>query len=259
MKTKKIAIGGQLSHCENVITLGIKRNLYEYNKSDLELIYNADKIYFPSFFLYEPINTIGKKTFPNPNYYRFFNNKIKQKLLFDFFGILQPKTRIYSGQEEKRKILKEWSFPFIAKIPKRISMGLGVFLIKNKDDLDAYNSKTEIAYIQEYLKINRDLRVVLINKRVMLSYWKIIPEGEYRSNVSRGGLISFENIPQKALNFAKKVVELCDLDNVGLDICEYRGEYYVFEANMGYGIKGFVQAGIDFKEMLRNMVENDEI
>lgn len=259
MKKKKVAIGRQLIHCKDVITLGVKRNLHDYNKSDLELIYNADKIYFPSFFLYKPLNEMGKKTFPNSNYYKFFSDKAKQTMLFDILGIPHPKTRIYSGQEEKKLILREWSFPFIAKIPRRISHGLGVYLIKNEDDLKAYTNKTDDAYIQEYLSIDRDLRVVLINNRVIISYWRIMPEGEYRSNVLRGGRISFDGIPQKALAFAGTVTELCDFDNAGLDICEHMGEYYVFEANMGYGIEGFRKAGLDYKEILKSMVENDEI
>ncbi len=259
MTGEKVAIGRQLSHCRDVITLGVKRNLRDYHKAELRLIRDAYKIYYPSFFLYSSLDKMGKKTFPNPNYYRFFNNKIKQTVLFDSLGMPHPRTRMYFGEEEKRMILKEWSFPFIAKIPERTSFGLGVYLIRNIDELNSYNRKTKIAYIQEYLLIDRDIRIVLINKRIILAYWRIMPEGEYRTNVYRGGIIHFNCIPQKALDLAEKAAGLCDFDNVGLDICEYKGEYYIFEANMGYGIEGFRQAGLDYKTVLRNLVEKDQI
>lgn len=259
MSGKKVAIGGQLAHCRDVITLGVKRNLHAYTDHERELIYNARKIYFPSFFLYEPLHAIGKRTFPNRNYYTYFNDKIKQTRLFSDRGIPQPKTEIYSGEVRNSRILKEWEFPFIAKIPMRTSFGMGVYLVRSTDDLDAYLEKTENAYIQEYLPIDRDLRIVLINKKIILAFWRLMPEGEYRTNVFRGGEIHFGGIPERACALARKVTELCDFDNVGLDLCEYAGRYYVFEANMGYGIEGFRKAGLDYKTMLKRMVENNEI
>jgi ribosomal protein S6--L-glutamate ligase len=259
MAGEKVAIGHQLSHCNNVITLGVRRKLAHYEHSDLKLICQAEKIYFPSFFLYRPMVSLGKRIFPNANYYEFFSDKTKQTMLFDSVGLPQPRTRIYSGGGEKRRILNEWTFPFIAKIPRKVSFGLGVYFIEDERTLDLYLGSIDEAYIQEYLPIERDLRVVMINNKVRLAYWRYMPQGEFRTNVFRGGRISFDNVPDEALAFALKAVELCDFDNVGLDICEHKGEYFVFEANMGYGIEGFRQAGLDYKTLLKQMVENDEI
>jgi ribosomal protein S6--L-glutamate ligase len=256
---QKVSIGRQLLHCENVITLGIKPYLHDYSENARKLIYKADKIYFPSFHLYGPLSEMGKDTFPNPNYYRYFNDKIKQTHLFQSFRIPHPKTKIYPDDSAKKTILEEWAFPFIAKIPQRTSFGHGVYLIRCRDDLDAYLRKTDIAYTQEYLNIHRDLRIVLINKKVILAYWRYMPEGEFRTNVFRGGRISFDDIPCRALDFAQSIAEICDFDNVGLDICEHMNGYAVFEANMGYGIEGFRLAGINYKKVLKDMVENDEI
>ncbi|HIC90714.1 MAG TPA: RimK family alpha-L-glutamate ligase, partial [Syntrophaceae bacterium] len=150
-------------------------------------------------------------------------------------------------------------FPFIAKLPRNSSQGRGVYLIKDEKELVEYCQRTKIAYIQEYLNIDRDLRVVMINYKVVHAYWRIAMAGQYRSNVSQGAKISFENIPQDALDFAQKVAKLCNFDHVGLDVCLYRGKYYVLEANMVYGKEGFLQANLDRRKILQDMIEKREI
>jgi ribosomal protein S6--L-glutamate ligase len=46
---------------------------------------------------------------------------------------------------------------------------------------------------------------------------------------------------------------------VGLDICFADGRYWVLEANMKYGREGFRQAGIDYDQLMYEMIENGEI
>ena len=81
-------------------------------------------------------------------------------------------------------------------------MGRGVFLIKNQDDLARYCEVTTPAYIQEYLKIDRDIRVVVIGEKIAHSYWRIAPHEDFRSNVSVGATISLDPVPQKVLDIA---------------------------------------------------------
>ena len=81
-------------------------------------------------------------------------------------------------------------------------MGCGVFLIHNDEELRRYLVRSPVAYIQEYLPLDRDLRVILINHQVILSYWKIAPLGEFRNNLAQGASIRFNGIPDEALAFA---------------------------------------------------------
>jgi len=46
---------------------------------------------------------------------------------------------------------------------------------------------------------------------------------------------------------------------VGLDMCEYQGKILILEANMNFGTQGFKEAGINYKELLCNMVTSSEI
>jgi ribosomal protein S6--L-glutamate ligase len=46
---------------------------------------------------------------------------------------------------------------------------------------------------------------------------------------------------------------------VGIDICRYKNEFYVLEANMKYGKEGFRRAGIDYVRLMEEMIKNEEI
>ena len=255
MQGPKVAIGKELCRCKSVITLGVKPNFEDYTPEEQRLIREAEIVYFPTFFYAGLLRTMGKRIFPSYECYLYACDKIKQTALFKLLGIPHPRTRTFYGSRQKKWILNYFSYPFIAKIPRGSSKGAGVFLIKNEKDLAAYNKMTHVAYIQEYLPIDRDLRVVIIKDRVVLAYWRIRRQDEFRCNLAQGAMISFDNIPKPALELALKTARLCKLDNVGIDICVYKGKYYVLEANMKYGLKAFTLAGIDYTKMLAEMVE----
>ncbi len=138
-------------------------------------------------------------------------------------------------------------------------MGRGVFLIKNRDDLLAYLSLTTVAYVQEYLPSDRDMRVVVIGNKIVHAYWRIAPHGEFRSNVAVGAKVSLDPVPQKALDLAFYTAQKCRWDDVGIDIINHNGKFYVLEANMKYGREGFRLAGIDYIGLMETMIRNGEI
>jgi len=255
----RIALESRLRQCKNVITLGVRTNLSDYEDWQIDLIRESDVIYYPTAFYADIFDTIGKRTFPNYHTYKYVMDKIKQTALFDLLKISHPRTRVFYGNYQKSKILDHFQFPFVAKIPRGSALGRGIYLIRNEAELFEYNSLSRAAYIQEYLKIDRDLRVVLIRGRIIHAYWRIARPGEFRTNVAQGGTISFDNIPEEGLAFAQNTARLCQLDDVGLDICFFNGRYWVLEANMKYGKEGFRQAGIDFFKLIDKMIENGEI
>ena len=258
MTTKKIALGKRLRHSPLVQTLGLRTNIEDYSQIELDLLRQAETVYYPSSLYEDVFLALGKKVFP-ANYYRYMGDKIKQTELFTLLGIPHPRTRFYQGKGRSRQILRDFSFPFIAKIPRGSSKGRGVFLVRSPEDLHRYLEKCSLAYIQEYLPIDRDLRVVLVGAKVVHAYWRIARPGEYRSNVSLGGRISFQNIQEGPLRFAEQVARLCKFDEVGLDICICEDSNLVLEANMVYGLKGFEKAGLDIYQLLTQRVSEGGI
>ncbi len=256
---KAIALEARLKECKNVITLGVRTNFSDYTDEEADLIRNADKIYYPSTFFADLFDSTGKKTFPSYHTYKCVQDKIKQTALFDLLKIPHPRTRVFYGKRWKNSVSDYFEFPYIAKIPRGSAMGRGVYLIQNKDEFHAYCDMANPAYIQEYLPIDRDMRVVVIGKKIAHAYWRIMSPGEYRSNVAVGGSVSLEPVPDKALSLALHTAHSCGWDDVGIDICEYNGRFYVLEANMKYGKEGFRKAGIDYIRLMETLIENGEI
>ena len=260
IKSKKvIALEARLKGCQNVITLGVRPNFSDYSHKEAELIRKADKIYYPTSFYADILGAMGKPIFPSGHTYKFVQDKIKQTAIFDLLKLPHPKTRVFYGKRQKMKIFDYFKFPFIGKVPRGSAMGRGVFLIKNRNDFDEYLGLTNIAYIQEYMPVDHDYRVVVVGSRVLTAYRRIAPPGDFRSNVSVGGRVSFEKIPSEVSEFALYIAAKCGWEDVGIDIIKYKGRLYVLEANMKYGKEGFRAAGIDYLKLMEEMIENEEI
>ncbi len=256
---KKIALGARLKKCKSVVTLGVKPDFNDYAPKEAELIRNAGTIYYPTSFYADLFNVMGKRTFPSFHTYKFVQDKIKQTAIFKMLKIPHPYTKVFYGKKQKNTILNYFTFPFIAKKPRNSSMGRGIYLIRNKNELSAYLSNPWPAYIQEYLPVNHDMRIIIIGKEIALSYLRIAKKGEFRSNISFGGKIEFSKLPQKALDIALNAAHKCGWDDVGMDIIEYKNKFHVVEANMKYGRKGFKQAGINYPNLLEELLSSGKI
>jgi ribosomal protein S6--L-glutamate ligase len=256
---KSIALEGRLRECNNVVTLGVRPNFSDYTSEEKTLIRNASKIYYPSSFYADLFDAIGKDTFPSYHTYKCVQDKIKQTALFELLNISHPRTRVFYGKRQKKTITDHFMYPFIGKIPRGSALGRGVYLIQNQFELDDYLNQTDVAYIQEYLSVNRDIRVVVVGRRIVHAYWRIAAQNEFRCNIALGGSICLDPVPREALDLALRTARSCRWDDVGIDICCHAGRYYVFEANMKYGKEGFRQAGIDYIHLMEVMIHNEEI
>lgn len=254
-----IALEGRLRGCPAVKTLGVRPNLDDYSKEEQMLIEKAGKIYYPSSFYAGLFDTIGKKIFPSYHTYSYAQDKILQTALFRLAGIPHPRTRVFYGKRQMEGILDYFRFPFIAKIPRGSALGKGVFLIRSQQELLHYCRDHKPAYIQAYLPIKRDLRVIVIGRRVVHAFWRMARQGEYRTNLAAGGKVDPAPVPEEALVFALDTARRCRWDDVGLDICMHEGRYYVLEGNMKYGKQGMLQAGIAYPQIICDMIQKGEI
>ncbi len=258
-KAPRIALGYQLRLCPSVRNLGIYTNPADYTPEDRALIRNASKVYYPTIFFAEALDAMGKKMFPSVQCYRHLGDKIKQTLLFNLLAVPIPQTRLFYGKAQKTKIPDYFDFPCVGKTPMYSSKGDGVYLIRNHGDLEEYLSKNRIAYIQQYIPIEKDIRVVILGKRIVHAYWKEAAPGEFRTNVAKGGRILLDPVPEEVLNLALDVAVRCNFDHVGIDLCQHEGNVFILEANMNFGTQGFKEAGIDYRRLLCDMVESGEI
>lgn len=254
-----IALGARLHRCRNVTTLGVRTDFSDYPPEDLRRIQAADKIYHPTLFYSDLMDTMGIPTFPGHHTYKTVQNKIKQTALFQMLGIPHPRTRVYYGPRQQQRIRTDFPYPFIAKIPRGSARGRGVYLIRNDQDLERYLSRKHPAYIQAYHRVDRDLRVVIVGGRIVLAYWRVAAEGEFRTNLSAGGRIRFDPVSEQIRTLARTTARLCRWDDVGIDIIAANDRLYVLEGNMKYGTEGFRRAGIDYYRLMERLIDRGAI
>lgn len=253
---RPIAIGARLKKCPQILTLGFRPNFSDYTPQEQALLMFSPKIYYPTAFYADLFDAMGKKTFPSYHTYKFAQDKIKQTAIFQMLNIPHPRTNIFYGSRQKKQILKKFDFPFIAKIPRGSAKGLGVYLVQNKEDLARYLNQKGPAYIQEYLPIDRDMRIIIIGSRMVLGFWRMAGIDSFKTNLAQGGKISFDPLPQKAVDLALLTAGKCGWNDVGIDIIQSGNNFYVLEGNMKYGTKGFQAAGIDYKGLVCDMILN---
>ena len=259
MARQVLALEARLRGCRNVRTIGVHPNFSDYSPSDVKRIRAAETIYYPTAFYADLFDAVGKTTFPSYHNYKCVQDKIKQTALLLLAGLPHPFTRVFYGKRQQSKIERYFSLPCIAKEPRGSAMGRGVFLIANRQDLEEYLDDRHVAYIQQLLPIDRDIRAVVIGGQVVHAYWRIAGEGEFRTNVACGGRISLDPVPEAALDLARRTAQVCGWNDVGIDICCHDGQYSILEANMKYGREGFRAAGIDYFEMMERLIDDGKI
>jgi ribosomal protein S6--L-glutamate ligase len=221
-----IALGDRLRGVPEVMTLGVKPNFHDYSPHERALILQAPLILYPSLNYAQFFTTMGKRIFPSLETYLYADEKIKQTTLFSMLNIPHPRTKIYYHLHHA---------------------------------LEKYLQLTRVAYIQEYLSHDKDLRVILINHEPILAYWRISPPGSFKTNIFQGGSFSFENIPSEAIEMAQDFSRKCKFNDVGLDFMQHSNKWYLIEANVKYGRKGLRMRGMDLKEIMRQKLLSGEL
>ena len=253
-----IALGARLGRFPWINTLGVRPNLADYPPGDLALIRSADKIYYPTLAFAAQLAAMGKKIFPSLACHLFAGDKIKQTALLGLLGLPHPRTRVYYGRQRKA-IAGDFGFPFVAKTPRRSSLGAGVWLCRDETDLDAYLACHPVAYIQEYLPDKTEVRVVVIGREAVCSYCRIPAPGEFKANLALGARPDFGNVPPQAVELALEAAVTAGMNEVGVDVMVKGGKPMIIEFNMKYGHAGPKLAGIDIPLFIAEMIRDGRL
>jgi len=112
------------------------------------------------------------------------------------YGLNQPKTVLVSDADSIEKSFEnlDTQFPIILKT-LRGSKGVGVLFIESERALNSIiqlifksDSQADIL-IQEYIKTDFDVRVMILDGRVVATMRREVLEGDFRSNYSQGAKI----------------------------------------------------------------------
>ena len=104
------------------------------------------------------------------------------------------------------------------------------------------------AFLQELVERDetqhRDLRVYVVDDRIIGAMHRYAPEGDWRTNVALGGAVEdvTDDMPDEARETALYAADVMDLDYVGVDLVEGEKGWYVLEMNPTAGFKGLYEA-----------------
>ncbi|MBE1298891.1 MAG: ATP-grasp domain-containing protein [Alteromonadaceae bacterium] len=133
-----------------------------------------------------------------------------------------PKTDIFYEKDEAIAFLEKTTFPKIIKKSYGPSNYGGYFVHKVDDITEAKallaQKKYYPVYVQEFVPMQADIRVMVVGHRPMCAFWRRPPEGEWLTNTSQGGTMDYQNVPQEALDIAVKASVAANAEYWACDI-----------------------------------------
>jgi RimK family alpha-L-glutamate ligase len=162
---------------------------------------------------------------------RFASSKIYEASMMMQSKINHPRTWQAVSFSSYKKLLEKISFPIIAK-PIDGQKGQGIERIENEEQYLSFFANNKKGYLcQEFLKIDYDIRVFVVNGKALGAMKRhIIPE-DYRSNASLGAKTEKIDLTKELEALALKAVKAMNYEIAGVDIIEYGNKLYVLEIN----------------------------
>ena len=124
------------------------------------------------------------------------------------------------------------------------TQGLGVFLAETEKDarqyLDTFNRQNIKYLIQEYISESKgkDVRAFVVGGKVVASMKRTAPEGEFRSNIHRGGVGMNIKLTKEEEDLVIKTAKVMNLTVCGVDLLQSDRGPLILEVNSSPGLEG---------------------
>ena len=163
-------------------------------------------------------------------------------------GVDMPKT-IFTNYSKniENLILKVGGTPVVIKLLEG-TQGIGVILAETnivaESILEAFNSLESRTLIQEYIAEAKgaDLRVLIIDNHVVGAMKRQGKEGEFRSNLHRGGTYKQCKLSEEEIKIALKAARELKLSICGVDLLQSKRGPLIMEINSTPGLEGIESA-----------------
>ena len=159
-------------------------------------------------------------------------------------GIKIPKTYFsYDLYFAERIVHDHLGYPFILKVLEG-TQGQGVHLIENEEEavdfFNDFNERKTRVILQEYIKEfkGKDIRVIVMGKKVVATMMRVAAEGDFRSNIHRGGKGHQVVLGEAEKEIAIRSLEILGLDMGGVDMLRSEKGSMIIEVNSSPGFEG---------------------
>lgn len=177
-------------------------------------------------------------------------------------GVATPHSVQTKNPEELAAIIEQVNGPpAILKLLKG-TQGVGVIKVDTVESavsaMEAFWSLREDVLVQEFVAESTgvDIRVFVVDGRVVGAMERTAGEGEFRANVHRGGTTRKVDLDEEAREVALRAARALDLKVAGVDILPSERGPLVIEVNASPGLEGIEGAtGRDIAKEIVKCVE----
>ena len=154
-------------------------------------------------------------------------------------------TRTTEGLREAVEAVK--GLPVVLKILQG-TQGVGVMLVHTPISLgsvmDTLRTLDQDVIIQQFLVegAGRDYRAFVVGDRIVATMMRTAPQGEFRSNIHRGGEGNQVTLPKSFERAAIRAAQKLGLEIAGVDLMESNQGPMVIEVNSSPGFEGIEKA-----------------
>ncbi|WP_034042037.1 30S ribosomal protein S6--L-glutamate ligase [Wocania ichthyoenteri] len=163
-------------------------------------------------------------------------------------GIGMPKTVFTNYSRDVEEVVEHvGGTPVIIKLLEG-TQGLGVVLAETKNAaesvLEAFNGLQARVIVQEYIKEAKgaDLRALIVDGQVVGAMKRQGKEGEFRSNLHRGGSANIIKLDADELKVAMNAAKVLKLPVCGVDMLQSARGPLLLEVNSTPGLEGIETA-----------------
>jgi ribosomal protein S6--L-glutamate ligase len=179
-------------------------------------------------------------------------------------GIGVPKTVYCSNTFSIPSLLAEMEpYPIIIKLVSG-TQGMGVILAENKSNaesiLEAFHTTKEKVIMQKFIKEAKgaDIRAFVVDGEIVGAMKRQAREGDFRSNLHRGGTAERVSLSSQEEETALKSVEILGLSVAGVDMLKTNNGPVVLEVNASPGLEGIeATTGVDIAGKIITFIEKN--
>ncbi|MDD2440300.1 MAG: 30S ribosomal protein S6--L-glutamate ligase [Methanosarcinaceae archaeon] len=171
-------------------------------------------------------------------------DKLRALQLLSRKGVGLPITGYARSPDDIEDVIKMvGGAPLVIKLLEG-TQGIGVVLAETKNEaesvIEAFLGLNVNIMVQEYIKESKgeDIRCFVIGNRVVAAIKRKAKEGEFRSNLHRGGQATSEKITPEERKTAVKAAQIMGLSVAGVDILRSERGPLVMEVNSSPGLEG---------------------
>ena len=189
-------------------------------------------------------------------------DKLRSLQVLSRAGLGLPKTVFTNYSKNVDDVIDSvGGTPLVIKLLEG-TQGLGVVLAENKNAatsvLEAFNGLKARVIAQEFIKEAKgaDIRVFIVDGTVVGAMKRQGKEGEFRSNLHRGGSAEIIKLTIDEENAALKAARVMGLGVAGVDLLQSARGPLILEVNSSPGLEGIESAtGIDIAGKIIHYIE----